>query len=202
LHIVIGIPGFSTDSNSAEGKLVLRAIKKCASKVGKAQLAPRAVVFTIDDAFNPRSSERENAAALETMMNCLIELNRIWLAFHPSTLPLYDTPVFYERTTLWDTIPCLYMRGWGDCKSLAAARVAENYRDGLWCRSVFRFLEGTNQTMFHILLMYSCFGAYSGIGASADGMWEDPSKALGMGAVQENPNHPSSRAGFGFSHDD
>lgn len=186
---MFGIPGFLTDSKSAEGRLVLNSIKKCASRVGKFKLvrpfghleaSPRAVVFTIDRAFQPRSSDRANAAALEALMNCLIELNKIWLAFHPSTPTLYDTEVFYERTTLWDTIPCLYARGWGDCKSLAAARVAENYRDRIWCRSVFRFLPGKTATMFHILLMY------------ADGTWEDPSKALGMEVAQESPDY-----GFG-----
>lgn len=187
MHIVFGIPGFSTDSNSAEGKCVLNAIKKCASKVGEFRLAPRAVVFTIDSAFNQRASNRENATALETMMACLVELNCIWLTFHPSTLPLYDTKVYYRRTTLWDTIPCLYGRGWGDCKSLAAARVAENYRDGVRCRPVFRFLPGRNSTMFHILLMYG--EHYQGIGASTDGMWEDPSRALGMQVAQESPDY-------------
>jgi hypothetical protein len=199
MNIVIGIPGFLTDSQSAEGKLVRKTVRKCADKVGSYKfLAPGAVAFTIDSAFQPHSSDRENAAALETLMTCLIELNVVWLMFHPHTPPLYHTPVYYKRTLLWDTIPCLYARGWGDCKSLAAARVAENYRDRLWCRSVFRFLPGTNNTMFHILVMYSGIGAYYGIGASESGLWEDPSKALGMESIQENPDHTSHHIAHGF----
>lgn len=182
MHIVFGIPGFSTDAQSEEGRLVLKAIEKCAKQVGGYELRPKAVVFRIDDAFARQSSDLKNATALRTLMNCLIELNVIWLRFHP-TVPLYHSGVYYRRTTLWDTIPCLYARGWGDCKSLAACRVAENYRDRRWCRSVFRFLPGKSSIMFHILLMY------------ADGSWEDPSKALGMVVNQENPDHISSRVG-------
>lgn len=185
MYLVFGIPGFSTDTQSAEGKLVLKAIQKCANKVGGYEFRPGAVAFRIDNAFARHSSDLQNAAALRTLMNCLVELNIIWLRFHPSTLPLYQTPVYYRRTTLWDTIPCLYARGWGDCKSLAACRVAENHRNKLWCRSVFRFLPGKSSIMFHILLMY------------ADGTWEDPSKALGMVVSQENPDHPSSRVRYG-----
>jgi hypothetical protein len=41
--------------------------------------------------------------------------------------------------------------------------------------------------MFHILLMYG--EHYQGIGASTDGMWEDPSRALGMQVAQESPDY-------------
>lgn len=182
--IVFGIPGFSTDAQSAEGKRLRQAIATCSRAVGSHKFvmqngSTQAVAFTIDDAFNPRSSDRENAAALAALMACLVECNRIWLRYHPATPPLYHTPVYYRRTTLWDTVPCLYARGWGDCKSLAAARVAENDRDGIVSRTVFRFLPGKTGTMFHILVMY------------ADGRWEDPSKALGMESVQEQPDHAS-----------
>lgn len=197
MHIVFGIPGFSTDSTSAEGKLVRAAVSKCASKVGSSEFRPGAVVFTIDRAFGTRGSDRMNAAALRIMMECLIELDSIWLAFHSSTPRLYESGVYYRRTLLWDTIPCLLARGWGDCKSLAAMRVAENHRDGIWSRSVYRFLPGNTSTMYHILVMYGEAGFYSGIGASADGQWEDPSKALGMEVMAENPDSAAARVHYG-----
>jgi hypothetical protein len=173
LEIVFAIPGFSLDAQSREGQMVRKAIRQCASKVGKATLRPGAVVFRIDGAFNPRSSDLQNAAALAALLVCLYQLDAIWLLFHPFALPLYHAGVVYKRTEVWDTIPALYGRRYGDCKSLTAARVAELRRQGVWCRPVFRFKELSGGTMYHILVMF------------ADGSWEDPSKLLGMQVAQE-----------------
>ena len=176
MNIVFAIPGFSVDSKSAEGRETRTVIDWCAKRVGSRRFKPGAVVFSIDRAFYPRASNKANAAALETLLACLCALDSIWLKYHPNHVPLYQTGVYYERTLVWDTIPALYMRGFGDCKSLTACRVAEMRRAGIWCRAVFRHKSQVSSTMFHILLM---------LGGLDD--WEDPSKALGMTSHQEEP---------------
>ena len=190
MNIVFAIPGFSTDRSSAEGKLVRKTISQCANQVGSVKLLPSAAVFGIDEAFRPRTSDRTNAVALEALLRCLTNLDLIWLRFHPATPGLYDSGVYYARTLVWDTIPAMYRRGFGDCKSLAACRVAELFRSGIWCRPVFRFKSRPNMTMYHILLMF------------ADGAWECPSRILGMETYQENPEAQGmmhrTRAGFGL----
>jgi hypothetical protein len=173
MNIAFAIPGFRVDSRSAEGRAVRRVVDACASRVGSAKFHPGAVVFKIDRAFNGRASDEQNAIALETLLAALCALNRIWLDYHPHTPMLEQTNVYYARTLVWDTIPALFGRGFGDCKSLTACEVAEFRRAGVWCRPVFRFQGPPNATMFHILLMFQ------------DASWKDPSAERGMHAYQE-----------------
>lgn len=180
IRIVFALPGFWTDTQSAEGRAVRRIVSECASKVGRVQLQPGAAVFSVDRAFRRPSSAVENAKALEALMNTLVCLDAVYIQNRPRLPSLYESGVFYHRTEVWDTLPSLYARGWGDCKSLAALRVVELRRQGVWCRPVFRFdmIPGvpfvrTGSVMYHILVMF------------ADGRWEDPSKVLGMNYQQE-----------------
>lgn len=173
MNIIFAIPGLLTDSHSREGQRARQIIKKCVKVVGKARLKPGVIVFTVDNAFDKRSPATKNALALEALMNCLTDLDSLYLECRPNTDFLYDTPVYYERTIVWDTIPALYGRGFGDCKSLAACRVAELRRIGIRCRPVFRFDGNAHMTMFHILVMHE------------DGTFEDPSKVKGMIGPQE-----------------
>lgn len=182
MHITFAIPGFLTDAQSAEGRQVRYVVDWCAKKVGSAKFKPGAVVFSIDRAFKPRASDLDNATALENLLACLTALDTIWLRYHPATPSLYSTPVYYARTLVWDTIPALYMRGFGDCKSLSACRVAELRKQHIWCRPTFRHKKQVSATMFHILVMLE--GA----------VWEDPSKALGMLSYQEEPEGATHRA--------
>ena len=142
-------------------------------RIGKASYGPGRIVFRIVDAFQPRSTELQNAIALEALLRCLIDLNILWLQVHPYTPPLYQSGVYYERTIIWDTIPALYARGFGDCKSLTAARIAELFMAGYHTVPVFRFDTEQYGTMFHILVMM------------LSGLNEDPSKILGMVGSQE-----------------
>lgn len=173
MNIVFAVPGLLTDAHSKEGKMARQIIRKCVKKVGKARLKPGVIVFTIDGAFDKKSSAKKNAIALEALMNCLTDLDYLYLKLNPNTPYLYETPVYYERTIVWDTIPALYARGFGDCKSLAACRVAELRAAGYKCRPTFRFDGNAHMTMFHILVMHN------------DGTFEDPSKIKGMVAPQE-----------------
>lgn len=177
MNIVFAVPGLLTDSNSVEGRRARSIIKKCVKVVGKARLEPGVIVFTVVNAFDRRSLATKNALALDALMTCLIELDSLYLKLRAQkgieTPFLYDTPVYYERTIVWDTIPALYRRGFGDCKSLAACRVAELRRIGIPCEAVFRFDGNVHMTMFHILVMHE------------DGTFEDPSKVKGMIGPQE-----------------
>jgi hypothetical protein len=118
--------------------------------------------------FYPGSNPKENALALRIMLDALIALNTEFLREH-RVPQLYASGVRYGRTTVWDTIPALYNRTYGDCKSLTAALVAERRFAGLPADPVFRWIRNPdNSTDYHILV------------AVGGGRFEDPSKVLGM----------------------
>jgi hypothetical protein len=124
--------------------------------------------------FHRGSSNLDNARALKLSLEYLIALNLIFLDAqarlgHPVT-NLYRSGVVYGRTLVWDTIPALYMRTYGDCKSLTAALIAQYRKAGIACNPVFRFRKNqrNGENDFHILVQRG-------------GTFEDPSKALGMG---------------------
>lgn len=125
------------------------------------------IEFNLPHVFGRNSSDVDNARALRALLDCMVELNLAYIEMHP-TKALYASGVRYGRTRIWETIPALYARGVGDCKSLAAARVAELRLQGIPCRIAFRFNpRGDGNKDFHILLQ------------TPKG-WEDPSKKLGM----------------------
>lgn len=128
------------------------------------------ITFSIPFAFSPTASQETNAAALKVLLDCFIRLNLVYLASH-SPSGLYRSGVRYGRTTIWDTIPALYERGYGDCKSLTAAYIAELRAQGRQANPVFRFFRrpADGGLDFHILVQL------------ADGTFMDPSKDLGMG---------------------
>jgi hypothetical protein len=87
--------------------------------------------------------------------------------------------VRYGRTRVWETIPALYQRGFGDCKSLTAAYIAELQKRGMQADPVFRWIRTPEGgTDFHILVQ------------TIRG-FEDPSKVLGMGSVEVAPLGPN-----------
>lgn len=127
------------------------------------------ITFDVPHVFNAQAVRSENAAVLTALLECLIRINRIYLVRHPKTKPLYRSGVFYKRTVIWDSIPALYGRGYGDCKSLTAALVAEYRNAKIPCEPVFRFNPNQDgSTDYHILV------------ETRTG-FEDPSRVLGMG---------------------
>jgi hypothetical protein len=156
----------------------LRGIEpKCRVSPGR---EPTRVRFQFPHAFAPDSDLGANAEVLgPALMECLCDLDlafltHAWKSGTPA-VPLYQSPVTYDRTLVWDTVPALYRRGYGDCKSLSAARVAEYRLGGQEARPFFRFVppdqSDTGQFCYHILVL----GPYG---------WEDPSKHKGMGASE------------------
>lgn len=142
--------------------------------------------FNLPSFFFPGSSQTDDDKALRILLDALTEINTVYLHYHPNCPPLYprewrsgddvyrNGPVFYARTQIWDPIPALYRRGYGDCKSLSAALIADLRRKGIECEPVFRWVRATKQqrkgeTNYHILVQHPRG-------------FEDPSKVLGMGA--------------------
>jgi hypothetical protein len=130
------------------------------------------ITIDLPHVFNPFSTEEENAYALRILLESLVALNRAFLRKH-AVPTLYASGVLYGRTTIWDTIPALYARRYGDCKSLSAALIAQYRERGIPAHPVFRFYkEASGKTHYHILVMRTLRGVTA---------WEDPSKRLGMG---------------------
>ena len=124
--------------------------------------------------FQPGSSPVDNAYALEALLDCMVRLNLAFLRTHPGIKPLYSSGVRYGRTRIWEPIPALYVRGYGDCKSLATARVAELRLSGVDCKPVFRWIRRADGVRdFHVLVQ-------------TGDTFEDPSKVLGMGANENS----------------
>jgi hypothetical protein len=133
------------------------------------------ISFNLPHVFNPKASSVDNAFALRALLDGLIQINLGFLQTH-SVPELYRSGVRYGRTVIWDSIPGLYKRGYGDCKSLTCAKIAELRMKGIPCEPTFRWKKrGGNgwdisqPNDFHILIQ-------TGTG------YIDPSKVLGMGA--------------------
>jgi hypothetical protein len=127
------------------------------------------VKFNFGNAFGIETSSLNDAIALNAILEGLINTNIVYLRnrHYPD---LYSTEAFYKRTRVWDSIPGLIYRGYGDCKSLTAYRVAELRMMGLLAVPVFRFKPRANGAKdFHILIQ-------------TENGYEDPSRLLGMGA--------------------
>lgn len=135
---------------------------------------PTRACFHLSHAFNPQSTQVEDSRVLRILLEALIDIDRIYLRTRPTTPHLYDGHVVYGRTRVWDPISALYRRGYGDCKSLSAAMIAQYRNAGVEAEPVFRWVDAQRanlskgNTNYHILVQ------------TAKG-FEDPSKVLGMG---------------------
>jgi len=137
------------------------------------------ITLDLPHVFFPGSHSEDNAYALRALLECLININRAYLRNH-AVPALYRSGVVYGRTQIWDSIPALYKKGYGDCKSLTAALIAEYRNQGIECKPVFRWRNRESAPGvrdFHILVH------------TAKG-FEDPSKVLGMGKNENEPFGP------------
>ena len=133
------------------------------------------IVFSMPHVFYPGSNLEENARAIMTSVEYLIALDVDYLKRH-ATPSLYDDEVCYKRTVEWEPIPAVQLRGHGDCKSLAAWRIAEYRIRGIPAKPVFRWRSRPDGFLdYHILIQLN------------QGRWEDPSKTLGMTAIENGP---------------
>jgi hypothetical protein len=137
------------------------------------------VCFNLMHVFNGRPSDIDNSFVLRSLLDCLTQINQAFLERHRVPL-LYQSGVFYKRTKVWEAIPALYRRGYGDCKSLACALAAEYLSKGIEAQAVFRWIkngrgpEGGGRD-YHILVYVPKKNGYE------NKLFEDPSKKLGMG---------------------
>lgn len=201
MQIVFAIPHFDSPSTSqVERERVRTILNNAVAALQRAHGVSRAArtsppsgavhgsygtkkfTFNLPGFFNTLSSQTDDDKALRILLDALTEINTAFLEYHPNTPPLYprgarpifhDGPVFYARTQIWDPIPALYRRGYGDCKSLSAALIADLRRKGVEVEPVFRWARAEDpnrkgETNYHILVQH------------AQG-FEDPSKILGMG---------------------
>jgi hypothetical protein len=178
MDISIALPRLLVDPGSLEGQRARVYIRQCAQKIGRAKMCPQGVVFGIDGAFNLRASKSQNATALRALLDCLIDLDSICLDVNPKLPKLYESGVTYRlmpSSAPWDTTPILLRRGYTDCKSLVAMRIAELRHAGRLAIPVFRYITDGWGTMFHILILHG------------NGEWECPSRLLGMRTSQEAP---------------
>lgn len=133
------------------------------------------IIYTLPHVFVPGSNQRENARVLRISLEYLIALNLDYLKRH-DTPPLYRDGIVYQRTVEWETVPAVELRGYADCKSLAAWRIAELRFAGIPAKPVFRFHELENGMFdYHILIQ------------TGPGEYEDPSKSLGMTSQEQPP---------------
>jgi len=133
------------------------------------------ISISLPHVFHAGSSQTESDQVLRILLESLVSINLVFLANH-AVPRLYESGVVYGRTRVWEPIPALYIRRYGDCKSLSAALIAEYRRAGQEARPVFRWEKdphNPNKTNYHILVQ------------KADGTFECPSKRLGMNARRE-----------------
>jgi hypothetical protein len=132
------------------------------------------IPFNLSSVFCPDSSSQDDAYVLSALLEVLIVANRTYLRTHTAP-PLYRSGVRYARTDDWLSIPDLYSRKFGDCKSLACVRVVELRREGIDADFDFRWVKRPSDAGkdFHILVKK--------VDPIQGFMYEDPSRILGMG---------------------
>lgn len=118
--------------------------------------------------------ERITGAAIDRMLDLLVQLNVDYLREHPQTPPLYKSGVRYRREPIgeekWLTIPWVLKFKHGDCEDLATWRAAElQVRVGENARPIWSGRVTPRGRVYHIQVMRE------------DGSIEDPSAVLGMG---------------------
>lgn len=129
--------------------------------------------FNFDHLYYPGSDLVMDMQTAREMVEFLVRVNLIYLtrqrALGRPVKPLYHSGVRYKRVDEWEPIPTLYRRGYGDCKNLVAALIAQRrFELGKQTQAAFRWVENADHTFeFHIL-------------CQEDADFDDPSLKLGM----------------------
>jgi hypothetical protein len=137
------------------------------------------ITFDLPHVFCPGSSPVVNSHVLRALLDTLISVNMNFLRINPRFPRIYSPDfngLHYVNTEVWDCIPALYQRGYGDCKSLSSALIAERrVLDRKQAEPVFRFVHRPDGGIdYHILVW------------NGGNKWEDPSVALGMPSSDAN----------------
>lgn len=133
------------------------------------------IEYNLDHVFYPGADMVLNTQTLREMNEFLVRVNLVFLnrarQLGLAVPSLYRSGVVYRRQRFWEPIPTLYRNGYGDCKSLAAARIAEQRFNGLTSFPAVRWADSENNDGsldWHILVQLG-------------NDFEDPSRRLGMG---------------------
>ena len=123
--------------------------------------------------FRPTFIVQLNEDNIQILLDALVALNLKFLEQHPSTPPIYQSGVVYQRekphSELWLTIPAILRAGSGDCEDLSCWRAAELVKNGIKARAFATRMPTVSG--FHRLWH---------IRVSTPRGIEDPSKLLGM----------------------
>lgn len=84
------------------------------------------ICFDLGGVFYDGSSDEDNAIALQQLLECLIGINRLYLRRFRAP-KLYQSGVRYARTQIWDSIPDLVKRGYGDCFPEGSLLLRDDY---------------------------------------------------------------------------
>lgn len=127
------------------------------------------IPFDCGGVFYPGSSDEDDAFALQALMEALVRVDQVYLRRYPKTPRLARSGIVYGRTEVWDSVPDLLTRRYGDCKSLTAMHIAEERQAGKNAQPVFRLAINpeTGRKEFHIL-------------SQIEGKYIDMSRLLGM----------------------
>lgn len=108
---------------------------------------------------------------LTSLVETLIIADRAYLRDYPNTPPLYQAGVRYLfNRDRWQDIPSCIQRRTGDCKDLSAWRIAELREHGEAANVDVQVRQEGGLTIYHIRVV------------RGNGIIEDPSRILGMGA--------------------
>jgi hypothetical protein len=131
---------------------------------------------------------KSRVIVLRRLLDALASDDIEYLIQNPNTPPLYEwapkykikprpyVPGSNEQADIWEDIPALMRRGDGDCKDLAAARLAELYLAGYEPLGFFIKVQQLGDLIvYHIQIE----------GFDKHGLFfrEDPSKLLGMPTI-------------------
>lgn len=107
------------------------------------------------------------------LLEAQARIDMVWLNRHRNTPNIYSSGVIYRETVEWQDIPSTISLGSGDCKTLAAWRVAElRIRNNVKCRPFIKWREWKDGfRLYHVLVRVEHNGRI---------IFEDPSRRLGM----------------------
>lgn len=143
------------------------------------RVVPYRITFALD-LFNGTADRQLSRDTLDIMLRNLLEIDMLYLRYHPDTPSLYDSGVRYMEEPPgqedWQDIPTTLGLGIGDCEDVSCWRAAElRVRNGIDARPVFREQRRANGSyLYHIVV------ALPPDAKNPQGSVEDPSRILGM----------------------
>jgi hypothetical protein len=133
------------------------------------------------------------------LVEVLVRADRAYLRSYPATPPLYRSGVHYVfNRDRWQDIPTTLARREGDCKDFSAWRIAEYRREGIPAAvdvtvRTTTTKEGQKFTIYHVRVRLPRGLAHvipAWARAKDDHHVEDPSRALGMGRIEDVIHRP------------